>query len=65
MFENNPNAAPETTPKRFGLLQVLGFIVVAAVVAAGLTVLVIKTYFFPSAFKPVTLNPQEEHVSDR
>ena len=62
MEENSNNAASKMTEKRFGCLQVFGLIVVAVIITAGITVLILKTYFFPSEFKPVTLNPHEEQV---
>ena len=62
MEENNHSFASKITQKRFGCLQVFGLIVIAIIIAAGVTILVFKTYFFPSEFKPVTLNPHEEQV---
>ena len=62
MEENNQNVAPETAEKQFGGWQVFGFMVIAVVVTAGITIFVFKTYLFPSEFKPVTLNPHEQQV---
>ena len=62
MEENNNNVASKITKKRFGCLQVFGLMVIAVIITAGVTILVFKTYFFPSEFKPVTLNPAEEKV---
>jgi hypothetical protein len=62
MEENNHSVASKITKKRFGCLQVFGLIVIAVIITAGITILVFKTYFFPSEFKPVTLNPHEEQV---
>ena len=62
MGKNNQNVARETAKKRFGLLQVFGIIVVVAFLNTVITIMVFKTYFFPSEFKPVTLNSQEEQV---
>ena len=62
MEENSNNAASKMTEKRFGCLQVFGLIVVAVIITAGITILIFKTYFFPSEFKPVTLSPHEEQV---
>ena len=62
MVERNTDAVLKITGKRFGCLQVLGFIVVAVIITAGVTILIFKTYFFPSEFKPVTLSPHEEQV---
>ena len=50
------------TEKRFGCLQVIGLLLVVAVVTAGVTLFVVKTYLFPSRFTPVTLSPAEERV---
>jgi len=62
MEENNHSVASKIAKKRFGCLQVFGLIVIAVIITAGITILVFKTYFFPSEFKPVTLNPHEEQV---
>lgn len=62
MEENNNNVASKIAKKRLGCLQVFGLMVIAVIITAGVTVLVFKTYFFPSEFKPVTLNPAEEKV---
>ncbi|GMQ79769.1 MAG: hypothetical protein BMS9Abin03_206 [Thermodesulfobacteriota bacterium] len=62
MLENNNSDVSKITGKRFGCLQVFGLIVVAVIITAGVTILIFKTYFFPSEFKPVTLNPHEEQV---
>jgi len=59
---NNNSVTSKTDSKRFGCLQVFGLIVVAVIITAGVTILVFKTYFFPSEFKPVTLNPHEEQI---
>lgn len=62
MVENNNSAVSKITEKRFGCLQVFGLMAVAVIITAGATILIFKTYFFPSEFKPVTLNPHEEQV---
>ena len=62
MVKKDISNVSKTTGKRFGCLQVFGLIVVAVVITAGATVLIFKTYFFPSAFKPVILNPREGQV---
>ena len=62
MVENNNSVVSKITGKRFGCLQVFGLIVVAVIITAGVTILIFKTYLFPSEFKPVTLNPYEEQV---
>ena len=62
MEKNNHSVATKMAKKRFGLLQVFGIIVIAVLITAGIAIMVFKIYFFPSEFKPVTLNPQEEQV---
>ena len=62
MLENNKSFAPDITKKRFGCVQVFGLMVLAVIVTAGATFFAFKFYFFPSEFKPVTLNPAEEKV---
>jgi hypothetical protein len=62
MEENNHSVASTIAKKRFGCLQVFGLIVIAVIFTAVITILVFKTYFFPSEFKPVTLNSHEEQV---
>jgi hypothetical protein len=59
---NDNSVTAKLNKKRFGGLQVFGLIVVTVIITAGVTILVFKTYFFPSEFKPVTLNPHEEQV---
>ncbi|MDM8537784.1 hypothetical protein QUF70_13590 [Desulfobacterales bacterium HSG17] len=51
--------APE---KRFGCLHVFGIALLAALIAVGATIFMIKIFFFPSAFTPVALTPKEEQV---
>jgi hypothetical protein len=62
MVENNNNVVSKRNEKRFGCLQVFGLMVVAVIITAGITIFIFKTNFFPSEFKPVTLNPSEEQV---
>jgi hypothetical protein len=62
MEENNTGVVSKITEKRLGCLQVFGLIVLAVIITSGVTILIFKTYFFPSEFKPVTLNPHEEQV---
>ena len=62
MVKDNNSVVSKMTEKRFGCLQVFGLIVVAVIITAGITILIFKTYFFPSEFKPVTLTPHEEQV---
>ena len=62
MEKNNHSSVSKIDKKRFGCLQVLGLLAIAVIITAGITILVFKTYFFPSEFKPVTLNTHEEQV---
>jgi len=62
MVESNNSVVSKISGERFGCLQVIAFIVVAVIITAGVTILIFKTYFFPTEFKPVTLNPHEEQV---
>lgn len=62
MSRDNDSQISKISEKRFGCLQVLGFVVGAVIITAGVTIFVFKTYFFPSEFKPVTLNATEEKV---
>lgn len=62
MEEKNNSVASKITQKRWGCLQVFGLMVITVIITAGVAILVFKTYFFPSEFKPVTLNPAEEKV---
>ena len=54
--------APPISKKRFGCLQVFLFMAAAAVVAGLLTLVAVRTYVFPKAFKPIHLKPHEEQV---
>ena len=60
MEENNNGGDSKLTKKRFGCLQVVGLIVIAVIITSVATIFIFKTYFFPSEFSPVTLNPAEE-----
>jgi hypothetical protein len=62
MEENNTGVVSKITGKRFGCLQVFGLIVLAVIITSGVTILIFKTYFSPSEFQPVTLNPHEEQI---
>ena len=62
MAGNNNSVVSRITEKRFGCLQVFGLIVVAVIITAGVTILIFKTYLFPSEFRPVNLTPREEQV---
>ena len=46
--------------RKFGCLQVFGIVLLTVLVTAGITLWLAKVYIFPSQFKPVTLNAQEE-----
>jgi len=59
-MENNLNTMVPEKKKGFSGSQVLGIVIGAMIIAIVLTLLVVKYYFFPSAFKPVTLSPKEE-----
>ncbi len=61
-MDQNTSGASTIIRKRFGCLQVFGLMVIAAIITAGVTILIFKGYIFPSEFKPVTLNPAEEKV---
>jgi len=60
--ERNNGVVSKMAKKRFGCLQALGLVAIAVIITAGVSILVFKTYFFPSEFKPVNLNSQEEKV---
>jgi hypothetical protein len=62
MGENNHTFTEKITQKRFGCLQVFGVLIIGVLITVAVTVLVLKTYLFPSEFKPVTLSPNEEKV---
>jgi hypothetical protein len=55
----------DATPRRFGWLHVLTIALVAAVVASGATLWIWRTYVFPTAFRPVTLNADEEQALEQ
>ena len=55
------NQSPEpTTTKGFSGKQVFLYIVIAIVVTVLISFFVVRTYIFPSEFKPVTLSEKEE-----
>jgi len=60
MEANTP--APAEDNKRFGWLQVLTIVVIAMLVTVALTLGLVKFYFFPSEFTPVTLDVREKQV---
>jgi len=47
---------------KFGFFKMFGLVVGACVLTAFLTVMGLKLYLFPGAFKPVTLNAKEERI---
>lgn len=51
--------------RRFTGLQVLAIVAGVVLVTIVATVWIVKTWLFPSEFKPVTLNQKEEQVLDR
>lgn len=62
MEKKNHSIDSKKDKKRFGVLQVLGLLLLFAVITSGITILVLKFYLFPSEFKPVSLNAREEQV---
>ncbi len=55
-------ANKSTSPRRFSGWHVLGFTLLAMVIAVVATVWVIRSYIFPSDFKPVALSSKEQQV---
>jgi len=51
---------PETEKKRGGCLKTLGIVMVAVLLSVAASVWAVKTFVFPSNFKPVELSPDEE-----
>ncbi len=64
MTEFDSGSDGKSGPRRFGCLQVLGFMVVAAVVTALATFFFAKYYLFRSEFTPVVLNATEKRALD-
>ncbi len=59
-------AAPEAeSRRRFTGLQVFAIVAGVILITVIATVWIVKTWLFPSEFKPVTLNQKEEQVLDR
>ncbi len=58
--EKNENL--QSQGRRFGCLHVTIFLLVAIIVTAGVTFWIVRSYVFPSEFKPVTLNAKEEQA---
>jgi len=58
------NVSAEVRASGLGFWKVLLIVVVATVVATLLVVWVVKSYIFPSEFKPVSLSVKEERVLD-
>jgi len=48
--------------RRFGCLQVLLIVLAAVVLTVAISFLVFRAIYFPSAFRPVTLNAREEQA---
>ncbi|MBC8366107.1 arginine N-succinyltransferase [bacterium] len=51
---------PETEKKRGGCLRTLGIVLVAVLLSVAASVWAVKTFVFPSNFKPVELSADEE-----
>lgn len=58
--ENDANMQPHG--RRFGCLHVTIFLLIAMIATAGVTFWIVRSYIFPSDFKPVTLNAKEEQT---
>ncbi len=48
--------------KKFGCLQVVGIVLLTALITTAITLWVAKTYIFPSQFTPVVLSGHEEQL---
>jgi len=59
MSESTTPATP-APQRRFGCLHVFLFVTIAVLVTAVVAFFVVRAYFFPRAFQPVTLNAREE-----
>jgi hypothetical protein len=57
-----PVAESKAPSPRFGWLKVLGIVVIATTVATIVAVWAVKTWLFPTEFKPVKLSVREEQV---
>ena len=57
--------APVEGGKGLGWPQVLIIVLVAILVTAGVTLWLVKTYLFPSAFEPVTLDAREQQALEQ
>jgi hypothetical protein len=57
--DNPTGASPQ---RRFGWLHITLFLLATVVLTTIATVWIVKTYIFPSEFKPVTLSVKEEQV---
>ncbi len=58
--ENSTHGQPQG--RRFGCLHVTILLLVAMIATAGVTYWIVRSYIFPSAFKPVTLNAKEQQA---
>ena len=56
------NANLQSQGRRFGCLHVAILLLVAMIATAGVTFWIVRSYVFPSEFKPVTLNAKEEQA---
>lgn len=65
MTDNITPITEQPVKKRFDTLHVVLFIILAIVVTSLITVWMVRTYIFPSEFKPVALSHKEEIVLDR
>ncbi len=59
-MENTLNTVKPEQKKGFSGMQVLGIVLAAMAVTLIATLIAVKFYFFPSAFKPVVLSAKEE-----
>lgn len=59
------STAPIERRKGLGWPQVLTIVLVAMLVTVGITLWLVKTYLFPSAFEPVTLDAREQMALER
>ena len=60
MEQNSQLKESSLKNKKFGCLQVMLIAFVAMLISAGATYWIVKSYLFPSPFKPVTLSAEDE-----
>ncbi len=65
MNTNTDSGAQPEKKRRFSGLQVFAIVAGVILVTVVATIWVIKTWIFPSEFKPVTLNQKEEQVLEQ